>query len=117
MKNAVVHSIHDVLPADADDKEDSISLKNIKKDKAQWNLEKEVLCFQFDGIKKTIWLAAENITLISLMKTSVGMSSLRQQNSIIFEHTESQWIFLIHTPPLHSECVSKLSTGIPCVQK
>ena len=53
MENGVMDGIHDVLPEDADEEEESISLKKLKKQDAQWNLEKEVLGFQLDGIKKT----------------------------------------------------------------
>ena len=48
----VMNGIHDIVQVDADDEEDSISLKKLKKQEAKWNLEKEVLGFQFDGIKK-----------------------------------------------------------------
>ena len=54
MSNAVMRSIHEVFPEDADNEEDSILLKNLKKQEEQWNLENEVLGFHFDGIKKTI---------------------------------------------------------------
>ena len=57
--NAVMKGIHDVFPEDVDDEADSISLKKLKKQEAQWNSEKEVLGFHFDGIKKTTWSAAE----------------------------------------------------------
>ena len=50
--------IYEVFPEVVDDEEDFILLKNIKEQEAQWNLEKGVLGFHFDGIKKTIWLAA-----------------------------------------------------------
>ena len=49
-----MNGIHDVFPVDADDEEDYISLKKLKTQEAQENLEKEVLGFQFDGIKKKI---------------------------------------------------------------
>ena len=44
--------IHDVFPEDAYDEEDYIYLKKLKKQEAQWNLEKGVLGFHFDGIEK-----------------------------------------------------------------
>ena len=70
MTNTVIDGIHDVLPEDADDEEDFISLKKLQKQEAQWNLEKEVLGFQFDATKKTIWLAAKkrDALLITLSK-------------------------------------------------
>ena len=39
----------------------------------------------------------EKITVISLMKTSVKFSSLRQHNSFLLTQVESQWIMSIHT--------------------
>ena len=51
--------INDVFQADTYDKEYSILLKKLKRQEAQWNLEKEVLGFHFDGTKKRIWFAAE----------------------------------------------------------
>ena len=52
--NKVMKGINDVFQADTYDKEYSILLKKLKTQEAQWNLEKEVLGFHFDGIKKTI---------------------------------------------------------------
>ena len=66
VSNAFMKGIHDVFPSDTDNEEDSISLKNIKKQEAQRKLEKEVLGFHFDGIKKTIWLAAEKRDVLFL---------------------------------------------------
>ena len=40
VSNSVMKGIHDVFPSDADDEEDSILLKNLKTQEAQWNLEK-----------------------------------------------------------------------------
>ena len=54
MANAVMKVIHDVFPADADAEEDSISPKKLKKQEAQWNLEKEVLDFHFNGNNKNL---------------------------------------------------------------
>ena len=84
MENAVMEGIHDVLPADEDDEEDSILLKNIKKQEARWNLEKEMLGFHFDGIKKIIWLAAEknDALLLKLSKWIRGANKVQQQDGI-----------------------------------
>ena len=85
MANAVVNGIHDVFPADADEEEDSISLKNLIKQEAQCNLENEVLGFKFDGIKKKIWLAAEKINalLLTLSKWIQGANKGQLQNGIV----------------------------------
>ena len=74
MSNSVVKGIHDVFPSDADDEEDSILLKKLKTQEAQWNLEKEVLGFQFDSIKKKIWLEAEkrDTLLLTISKSIRG---------------------------------------------
>ena len=54
--NAVMTGIHDVFPADANDEEDSISLKKCKKLESMWMIMKDILGFTFDGVEKTIWL-------------------------------------------------------------
>ena len=76
--------IHDIFPADVDDEEDSISLKNLKKQESQWNLQKEVLGFQFDGIKKTIWLEAEkhDALFLTLSKWIQAANNGQRQNGI-----------------------------------
>ena len=59
-------------------------LKKIKKQEAQWNLEKEVLGFQFDGIKKKICLAAEkcDALLLTLSKLIQGENKGQQKDGI-----------------------------------
>ena len=84
VENAVMKGIHDIFPADADDEEDSISLKNLKKQQAQCNLEKEVLVFHFDAIEKTIWLEAEkrDTLLLTISKWVLGENKGQQQDGI-----------------------------------
>ena len=84
MENGVMDGIHDVLPEDADEEEESISLKKLKKQDAQWNLEKEVLVFQLDGIKKTTWLSVEkrDALLLMVLKWIQGSNKRKQQNVI-----------------------------------
>ena len=84
MENAVTNGIDDVFPADADDEEDSILLKKLKKQEAHWNLEKEVLGFQFDGIKNKFWLAAEkrDALLLTVSKCIWGENKGQQQDGI-----------------------------------
>jgi hypothetical protein len=57
VSNAVMHAIHDVFPADQEDENDPISLKKLKKKEGEWALMKEMLGFDFDGIKKTMILS------------------------------------------------------------
>ena len=80
MANAVMKGIHDVLPADTDDEEDSILLNKLKKQEAQWNLKKEVLGFHFDGIKNKICLAAKNVTPYCSRYPSVFKAQTRDIN-------------------------------------
>ena len=79
-----MNGIHDVFPKEADNEEASILLNNIKKQEVQWNLEKEVLGFQFDATKKTIWLAAKkrDALLITLSKWIWGTNKGQQQDGI-----------------------------------
>ena len=78
--NKVMKGTHDVFQTDTDDEEDSISLKKLKKQEAQWNSEKEVLGFHFDGIKKTICLSAKNVTLYCSRYPSVFKAQTRDIN-------------------------------------
>ena len=50
--NAVMSGIHDVFPADKDDSNDSLSLKQILKLESMWALHKDILGFAFDGLEK-----------------------------------------------------------------
>ena len=79
-----MNGIHDVFPKKADNEEASILLNNIKKQEVQWNLEKEVLGFQFDGIKKTICLAAKkhDALLITISKWIPVANEVQQQDGI-----------------------------------
>ena len=49
---AVMSGIHDVFPVDTFDENDPISLKIMKLLEVMWALEKEILGFGFDGVKK-----------------------------------------------------------------
>ena len=67
--NAVMHGIHNVLPPDKVDENDPISLKKLRKFEAMWALNKEILGFEFDGAKKTMWLASEKRdALLTILK-------------------------------------------------
>ena len=67
--NTVMHGIHNVFPPDAADNNDPISLKKLKKLEAMWALTKEILGFEFDEAKKTMWLSSEKWdTLLTILK-------------------------------------------------
>ncbi len=59
VSGGVMHGIHDVFPADANDENDPISLKKLRKKEGQYALTKELLGFDFDGENHTVWLAEE----------------------------------------------------------
>ena len=82
--NTVMKGIHDVFLENADDEEDSISLKNLKKQQAQWNLENEVLGFHLCCIKNTIWLEAKkrDALLLTLSKWIQGANKGQLQDGI-----------------------------------
>jgi hypothetical protein len=53
-----MHGIHDVFPPDANDEQDSMSLKKLKKEDGAWALRGDLLGFAFNGDigPKTMWL-------------------------------------------------------------
>jgi hypothetical protein len=53
---AVMHGIHDVFPADDNDKNDPISEKKLIKGEGEMSTTRTILGFNFDRIKKTMWL-------------------------------------------------------------
>ena len=77
--------IHDVFTADTDDEEDPTSLKKLKKQEAQRNLENEVLDFHFNGTKEKIWLASEkrDKLLLTLSKCIRGTKKGERQDDIV----------------------------------
>ena len=56
---AVMMGMHDIFPAAADDNNDPISLKKMKKRESQLSTKKMLLGFKFDCDKKTLWLKQE----------------------------------------------------------
>jgi hypothetical protein len=94
--NAVMHGIHDVFPPDGDEENDPISLKKLRKLEAMWALQKEILGFDFDGLKKTMWLAADkrDALLTTLKKWLRG--SQRMGAGIPLEEFESVLAKLRH---------------------
>jgi hypothetical protein len=72
ISNAVMHAIHDVFPADSDDENDPISLKKLRKKEGEWALLKEMLGFDFDGLKKTISLLGRSSLCSSIQHSIVG---------------------------------------------
>lgn len=67
---AVMTGIHDVFPAnDADNGDDPISEKKLKKLEGQYSTVKTLLGFDFDGKSKTMWLeAAKREKLLTILR-------------------------------------------------
>ncbi|KAL7544865.1 hypothetical protein ACHAWF_008225 [Thalassiosira exigua] len=64
-----MHGIHDVWDPDEDEDKDTISVRKVKKGEGHWELEKELLGFDFDGTNHTIWLAAKKCAaLVTILK-------------------------------------------------
>ncbi len=53
---AVMHGIHDVLPADDNDANDPISKNKLLKGQGAMSMTKIILGFDFNGVEKTMWL-------------------------------------------------------------
>ena len=68
--DAVMTGIHDVFPADdANDEDDPISEKKLKKLEGQYSTVKTLLGFDFDGISKTMWLeSAKREKLLTILR-------------------------------------------------
>ena len=68
--DAVMTGIHDVFPADdANDEDDPISEKKLKKLEGQYSTVKTLLGFDFDGINKTMWLeSAKREKLLTILR-------------------------------------------------
>ncbi|KAL7549864.1 hypothetical protein ACHAWF_017629 [Thalassiosira exigua] len=52
------------MDSDEEEDQDTISVRKIEKDKGHWALEKELLGFDFDGCKHTLWLTAKKRALL-----------------------------------------------------
>ena len=80
--NVAMTGIHDVLPTDKDDDEDTISPKKILKMEGTGAFIKNVLGFEFDGNpgEHTIWLTEDRHTYIweKKWKIELGKESIKK---------------------------------------
>lgn len=61
---AVMKGIHDVFPPDDVKENDPISYKKLKKEEGRWDLNKEILGFDFDGEEKTMILGESKLQFL-----------------------------------------------------
>jgi hypothetical protein len=61
---AVMTGIHDIFPVDDADDNDPISNKKLKKGEGMWDLNKEILGFDFDGDTKTMILGESKLQFL-----------------------------------------------------
>jgi hypothetical protein len=54
--NTIMHGIHEVFPPEAEDSNDPILEKKLKKGKGMYKTRKTLPGFNFDGKVKTMWL-------------------------------------------------------------
>ncbi len=67
--NAIMHGMHDLFPPDAEDSNDPILEKKLKKGKGMYKTRKTLLGFNFDGKAKTMWLElAKRKNLLTILK-------------------------------------------------
>jgi hypothetical protein len=67
--NAIMHGIHNLFPPDAEDSNDLILEKKLKKGKGMYETRKTLLGFNFDGKAKTMWLElAKRKKLLTILK-------------------------------------------------
>lgn len=87
--NALLTGIHDVFPADENDENDPISLKKLKKMEGQFDLEKEILGFDFYGLPKTMILNQNKRELLLTTLHKWIRSASRGRMGIHFGEFES----------------------------
>ena len=93
--SAMMHGIHDVFPPDEDCENDPISNKKLKKGDAEWANVKEILGMTFDGVNKTVWLAAEKRdALIASLHTWIRVA--KRRGGIMFDEFRSVMSKLQH---------------------
>jgi hypothetical protein len=67
--NAIMHGIHDVFLPEAEDSNDPILEKKLKKGKGMYETRKTLLGFNFDGKARTMWLeSAKCKKLLTILK-------------------------------------------------
>lgn len=54
--NAMGHGIHDVFPTASDPSDDPMAFKKMERGDCLYDTTKDILGFDFDGVKKTLWL-------------------------------------------------------------
>ena len=68
--NVVIHGIRTVFPPNVGEENNPILLKKLRKLGGMWALQKEILRFEFDGLKKIMWLASDKRdTLLTILKS------------------------------------------------
>jgi hypothetical protein len=87
--NAVMHGIHDVFPADAEDANDPISLKKLLKKEGQWALMKDCLGFTFDGAAKTMQLEEPKREFLLATLTKWIRTASYKSGNVPFKEFES----------------------------
>jgi hypothetical protein len=92
----VLHGIHDIFPADDVDENDPTSLKKLKKNEGRWDLNKELLGFDFDGDDKTMILGEGKLQLLLATMQKWIRASRRGQGGIPFAEFESTLCRLRH---------------------
>lgn len=96
VSNSVMTGINDVFPADANDDNDPTSLKKLKKRDGQWELEKDILGFTFDGDGKTLWLEEPKRAVILQTMHKWIRASNKRQACIAFDEFHSTLSKLRH---------------------
>ena len=86
---AVMTGVHDMFPPDANDEEDSLALKKLKKGDSKWLPLKDVLGFDFDGVKKTLWLESEKRDVILTVLHGWLRAATTKAHGIKYEEFES----------------------------
>ena len=89
VSNSVMEGFHDVFESDDDEDVDTISVGKIKKGEGHWALEKELLGFDFDGNKHTLWLTAKKRALLLATLHKWVRAARNDRGGIPFDEFES----------------------------
>jgi hypothetical protein len=89
VSRAVMHGIHDVFLADDNNANDPILEGKLMKGEGEMSTTKTILGFDFDGIKKTLWLESARCDQLLTILHSWIRTSERSANGIPFKEFES----------------------------
>jgi hypothetical protein len=93
----ILHGIHDVFPPSTDNSKDPISAKKLQKGDGTFESKKCILCFDFDGNNKTMWLEEEKRVALRTILHQWLRGTTKSKWGNLFAEFESVTAKLQHT--------------------